>query len=748
MKYFFILFFPIFLVAASISFSPNRNDIPPTIFNPHAGVIIPLSNTAKVTASSNSTEADKVSDGNLSTAWVSEAPLPEGFIKNKKQNILLGKSPNLQQGQVIENADHLTDGDLNNSAVIPLNGQKAFTSFALSNSSFFSVSVKCQATSDISVSAEMFSGEMQLLGTYLPANNYQLLRFEKTIVGVKYLYLSSNDQFDVFEIAALTSPPREGIIFQFDKPQKIGVLKGKLWAGEGTASATHLYLSNDGINWNQVAKLPPESTHELLFAFPDQKATFVKIEHTLVPKDWNKVFIWEVKIYDKNGPFGEKPLANQGAVSLRQMLGVNGYWSWGTDQYSYLLGKKEGPRRYAGMMSHARNYHDMTWDITDPDQAIDFSKMKDNGTPAKEWVNWDLEYADWKKAGMDIQASLQFYRFDPKDWNSPQKSAYQYAFAFANHFGPKNGNGLVCTIEAGNEPWKYPSNIYQEILKGIIKGAKDADPTIEVFPCALQAADPEMENTDVFKNYIGTRINEAAALQLDGVNTHIYSYITDNNGNRRGIHPECPMSSFWEINNLIKWRNHNMPGKKIYLSEWGWDCGGGGEDCNYNECVSEEAAAAYAVRGALIAARLGLERATWYYYANEKAPASLYTRSGLTSSVNANFQKKKPFNSLDALINKVGDGYFLQVIQEDETAWLYLFGDKTGHPTHLVAWLPIESNSETRIQYEWSTHHEIESARMLDGIDGYGTPVKTPVKKNKSYLMELSSYPIVFSLKQ
>ena len=745
-KKYYLLLLPILLLAATQSFKVEKEAFPQKKFNPNAGLVPSLTNHASIVASSNQADVSKILDGDISTAWQSGAPLPEGFIKNKHQNALLGKMPSIPSGY-IKKAIRFTDADLNTSGVVEKQGGQAKVIFPFYKNNLSSVSLKCQTPSQVIVLAELASGGIREVGKYFSKSNFQLLRFEKPLQKIKALHLTSNDRFELFEIAVLESPPKESIVFQWDTPQKIGTVKAKCWAGADMASATHIYLSQNGKNWEQVAEASPEATHELLIGFPEQTASFLKLEHILLPKDWNKAFFWEVKIYDKNGHFGEMPVANPAAVSIGEMLGVNGYWSWGTDKCSYMLGENEGPRRFKNLASHARNYHDLTWDINAPDEPIDFGEMKEKGTPAKDWVNWDLEYQNWREAGLDVQASFQFYRFKPDDWKTPEKSAYQYANAFVKHFGPKNGNGLICSVEAGNEPWEYPADIYQKILKGMTEGAKTADPYMEVFPCALQAADPEMEKTDIFKNYIGARVNEEMAAKLDGVNTHVYSYVTGSNGKRRAVHPEHPLSSFWEINNLVRWRDHNMPGKKMYLSEWGWDCGGGGEVCTHAECVSERAAAAYAVRGLLIAARLGMERATWYFYANEKVPSSLYARSGLVSSVKAGFQKKMPFNSLQALVTSAGGSYFQNVIREDETAWLYLMVDKMGKPTHLIGWLPIEGDSQQEEKVFWKTGLEIEKAWVLDGKGERGGGVRFSKKPDEGYELELSAMPVVFLLK-
>ena len=737
----------VILAAAFFSFSKKNNSKKTFLFDPDAGVISSLLNDAHVNASSNQKEVFKTQDGNQGTAWQSEAPLPEGFIKNKNQNILLGKMSEQINTGYLKQSGHFTDGDLNNIGTVELNNRKASISYVIKNKTLFSVSLKCQTKSPINILIELINGEKIKLGEYTSENNFQLKRFEKTVDKINKIYLESTAAFNIFEIAALESAPKENIIFRFNSPKKIGVLKAKCWAGSGMANKTIVYSSSDGNTWNPILEIDPETLQEVLLGFPEHLASYIKLEHELVAKDWNKVFFWEIKMFDRHGPFGEKSMANQGAVSMGEILGVNGYWSWGTDQYSFLLGKEEGPRRFKNLMSHARNYHDMTWDITAPGQPIDFSKMKEKGTPAKEWVNWDLEYADWKKTGMDIQTSFQFYRFQPEQWKQPELSAYKYAKAFVEHFGNQNGNGLVCTIEAGNEPWKYPAPIYQKILKGVIRGAKEADSKVEVFPCALQAADPEMENTDVFKNYIGARVTPEMTQELDGLNSHAYSYVTGENGRRKAVHPEHPLSSFWEINNMVQWRDKNMPGKKIYLSEWGWDCGGGGEVCTHDECVSEEAAAAYAVRGLLIAARMGIERATWYFYANEKVPSSLYTRSGLISSVEAGFIKKKPFKSLQAFINLTRNDYFHKTVREDEMAWMYLLSDVSGQPTHLIGWLPINGDATKKEKVKWRTANEIEKSWLLDGMEENATLIQNPLKNDSGYELELSAMPTIFSVK-
>ena len=55
-----------------------------------------------------------------------------------------------------------------------------------------------------------------------------------------------------------------------------------------------------------------------------------------------------------------------------------------------------------------------------------------------------------------------------------------------------------------------------------------------------------------------------------------------------------------------------MPGKPVWLTEWGWDAHLPGEPCIGIGCVSQHAQAVYAVRGLMILARKGVAQTHWW----------------------------------------------------------------------------------------------------------------------------------------
>ena len=85
--------------------------------------------------------------------------------------------------------------------------------------------------------------------------------------------------------------------------------------------------------------------------------------------------MWEIDAYDDSGEFGGPPSPKPNVVSLRDMLGVNGIWGWGWGRSSSTLGAGEGAALYAPVASFGRNYHNLNWDVHDPDDRPNYERM-------------------------------------------------------------------------------------------------------------------------------------------------------------------------------------------------------------------------------------------------------------------------------------------------------------------------------------------------------------------------------------
>jgi serine/threonine-protein kinase ATR len=333
----------------------------------------------------------------------------------------------------------------------------------------------------------------------------------------------------------------------------------------------------------------------------------------------------------------------------------------------------------------------------DPDNNPDFEKMScGSGTASQWWLSWDWEYAGWNSANLEVETSIQFTTssFSQSSFNDPYNSGYNYGFIFAKHFGIKEGTGNVATVEVGNEPWGYSGdpNFYSNILLGMAKGVKDADPTMRVIPAHFSSLSEDL-----------LRINKTHFKYLDGLNIHAYSWIQTNLG-RTAIYPEHNMSTLHSVNSMLRFRDGNFPNLPVYLTEWGWDSAGGGEDCGppagrvgdpTPTCVSEAAQALYAVRGALLLARKGLARLTWYFYGNTvltpqnwDTSKNLFARSGLSSSSAAGYKKKLSLFAIESFIGSLGDTFFQSVVREDKDS---LLGSGALTYSHCVAWRPVDA---------------------------------------------------------
>jgi hypothetical protein len=738
-------------------------------WNADAGLVKPY--TTQISATSNTADLKNILDANDNTAWQSGAPIPFDFVKQPNNNVLLGSYRNNNASTIAAGTlEKATDGDFNTElAVQPDASKEAW--FAMNFPAKFLnikyIYIKCFVASvkaPVVIKCKNLKNQVSVVATVKSTQNGQWTKIVANQVNISQIRLSSTGNFGIQEIAALGDDPKEAVTFDLQTNKEIGWIDTKHWAGtmadgKPTASKIELFGSTNNLNWTSLGTLNPVSVQRAITRIAKPMlARYFKVEYTLNVADYNKVSLWEVEIYDKNGPKGGMPTAAANPKNMNDLLGINTVWGWGMGVYSDMSDPNTGVNKFNQIGTHARNYHFMNWDVPDPDDVTDtlFTRMAaGRGTAAFAWLNWDTEYKAWKKAGLEVESSINF-EYAPEMWQKPYESAYKYGRAFAKHFGEKDEKGkpMVSILEVGNEPWKYPAEKYQQILKGMSEGVKSIQNSgIKVFPGALQAAKPRNENSTWEKNYVGVRVTKDIAPFLDGLNVHHYSWKYLPDGKRIAVHPEHPESTAWDILADIRWRNQNMPNKPIFITEFGWDSSSSTENCVHSECVTEEEQALYTIRHIFLLSRLGMERITNYFYANTptNGASTLFTRSGLTGSILTDHTPKKSFVAIQSVRNMLGTSRFLRVVQEDEKAYIYLFGDATGKPTHLVAWRPVEASDKTAQlvsidRADWSIAQL--QGMMLDGKSANGSPALTaPILKNNKIEFSVTNTPMVVAFK-
>lgn len=715
-----------------------------------AGVISPYPVTI-ATPSVGGTVLANILDQNDNTAWYSGAPLPTGYVGRADQNIFFNKANLIcsSTGAVASFAN-ITDNNFNNSVAIPLQSGKSMLRMNLPTpSTLLAMTLKLSMPAGGSVNVYAFTSAIDsvLIGTY--TTNYTTPRYNfpagQTITHIKLHSTGTN--FSVFEIACIATLAKEFVVLDLGTVKSVGYIETRHWTNT-VSVGTALYYSADSLTWTLIKTLNPNALPKISTELPvPVMARYIKLEHTLAFQDYAKASIWEMAVYDEYGWMGTMPAAVASTQKVADMTGVNGIWGWSHSAYSSANDNHEGPWLFNKAVTQARNYHGWNWDVTDPDVTPNYTTMASGGgTQAQWWLNWNPEYGAWKNAGLTTETSIQFTNstFPVSVWNTPYASAYNYGYAFAQHFGPVIGNNNVKTMEVGNEPWDYDSTFYRNILRGMAIGAKTANPNIEVFPCALQAAFPQTEASTTSKNFTGARITPQEAPYLDGLNSHLYCFLNDSNGMRRSVYPEKKFSHFWTVLADIRFRNHNMPGKKIYVTEFGWDSPGGGDNCTHNECVSEKEQAIYGIRAAMIMMRLGIDRFHWYFYGNTSS-GTLFARSGMHSN---NFQLKQSFVAFQAMKNLVGDRYFLGIEREDNGAYIYKLGDSLGVVSHLVAWQPTSGAVNSSFSVTVNVPAAPVAAWELAGLNGFGETITVPTYSAGAITFDVTPVPKIIKLNQ
>ncbi|KAK7110950.1 uncharacterized protein [Littorina saxatilis] len=729
-------------------------------WDPDAGLAKSLTKASgvRVVASSNQDQAAQVNDGDDNTHWTSHGCMPIGFyLANPLTNVLYracqdgrcssSSSASSQLGQA-------TDGSVSSEFQVKVSGGTAqFTVTLPSRQNLRELTIKGAFHADTQVVLVDGSNE-KVVGTLTSSDNYKMTDVNVTLTPATAVTLRSSGDIGVFEIGAVGQAGcQERVYVDLGAPHQIQVVRTRHWAG-GHGVTSKLVASSDGVTWQDLTDLDPNAVHAVVTHLPSPiTVRYIGVQQQEDESKYAKVFLWEIDAYDNTGVYGAPPTPKPNTASLRQMLGVNAIWGWGWAKASSTLSPGQGAPLYAPVASYGRSYHNLNWDILDPDHKPDYDRMaQGHGTEAEPWLNWDKEYSLWVQANVSVHVSVQFTAkaFPVSTWDDPRNAASQYGNAFAKHFGSTQGNGLVRSVEVGNEPWDYPADFYVKVLDGMASGFKAADPKMLVLPGAFQAYDATSTG-----NYIGTRVTQQVSGKVDVINSHHYSWRTASDGQRVATYPEDPTGTFNEVRSVIRWRNTNTPGKPLWMTEWGWDSPGGGQECTkFPECTTEAAASAYAARGLFLHSRLDVARSTWFFYGNlEECDDHVFCRSGLTSSMSAQFQKKGPYYTLEHLLELLGHTHFLGVVQEDDRAYVYVFGTMTssGHKhTHLVAWRPVdasvpEGGREITVSFDYSDEPvRAWRLRMDSGQQGETT---LPTVHGQRWTMGITAMPTVVQLK-
>lgn len=324
---------------------------------------------------------------------------------------------------------------------------------------------------------------------------------------------------------------------------------------------------------------------------------------------------------------------------LRDFIGLNGH----TVQFK--------PSLYQPVGRHVRDYHPVEWDL---------GKETSKPAPfpfARNRVDWSAVYGSWRDRSWTTDACLMFESVPLAEWDDLERDALAYGEAFAREFGPSGKRKLVESVEIGNEPGKWSDADYTRMFKAMAAGLRRGDPGLKIASCNLtvgKSGDYEKSVTCL----------DPCRQWVDVLTIHSYAQLTGWPTWKRSF-PEDPALPKYlkDIRDLCAWRDRHLPGKPVWITEFGYDSTTlpqerSGDFAKW-EGVTDEQQAQWIVRSFLVFSALPVERAYLYFF-NDEDKASLHASSGLTR----HFKPKPSFHAVSHLQRTLGEYRFARVVRD------------------------------------------------------------------------------------
>ena len=317
----------------------------------------------------------------------------------------------------------------------------------------------------------------------------------------------------------------------------------------------------------------------------------------------------------------EKPL-------MRNFMGIDGHISF-------------KPELYAQVAHLARNYHAVTWDnLGDMSYPPKFpftrEAVSNHGAPAL--VDWSKVYGSWKAQGFAVDASLQVEGIKQEKWNKDkdvEKNAFMYGEAFAKCLGPSHENE-VDAAEISGDSSKFDDALFRKIFANMAKGMRAGDPKLLIVtPTVAIKAYDHSRSADSLKG-----------LDYDVLSMHVFATTTDGpvtiNPKNAPLFPEYGGANIQPVKEMIAWRNANAPGKKLWITEFGYNTPAQppGTDPR-GSSVNETEQAQWLARSFLVYSSMDVDQAYVFYF-NDETQTGAYDWWGITH----NYQPKPSFYAL------------------------------------------------------------------------------------------------------
>jgi len=253
-------------------------------------------------------------------------------------------------------------------------------------------------------------------------------------------------------------------------------------------------------------------------------------------------------------------------------------------------------------------------------------------------------------------------------------------------------------------------------------GIKNADPTMKIMMGGLAGL-----SIDYIKGMkLWSDTYRAGSFPADVLNFHHYSQ-KNINGATRGVSPESD-NLLGRIQDVVDYRNKNLPGKEVWISEFGWDVEGGStQQANghtqwpNNGYDSEHLQGIWLVRAFLIMAKAGVDRAQMYTI-GDAGGYGLYNTCGLVTYHGA---KRKSWYFLSTMKKRLNNMVYVgEQASGNPNVLIYKFKDKASNNGVYAIWSPT-SDGTTVNNYQLTMNANPSSAKKIDMVKGNETGIET-----------------------
>lgn len=386
-------------------------------------------------------------------------------------------------------------------------------------------------------------------------------------------------------------------------------------------------------------------------------------------------------------------IAAENKPLFKDFMGINGHFTF-------------KPELYGQVCRLVRNYHDIDWDVKEPGDSLTIPVTSNN-------INWKTDvYGPWKQKGFETDICLQFGKFGTshpnlmETWKGKEQWTYDYGKRIASFFGPSGAEKLATSFEIDNEPGKrVDPDLFRTIFSQMAGGIRAGDPKALILTPAVQAR----ASNDYYQSLDSMYADKDILPLYDVINIHTYptlpkSATSENTWNRS--YPEDPSLIYLKIvDESIEWRNQHANGKKIWITEFGYDA------CTPEamqqrkdwalrlnwQGTTDLQQAQYLVRSFLAFATRDVDRAYLYFYDDDDEP-SFHASSGLTR----HFQPKMSFWAVKQLYELLGNYRFHRIVKnEEDNLFVYEFVQGNDKNKKIwVAWSPTGSKTQEKEGYQ------------------------------------------------